>query len=141
VSAEDAAALRALAERWMTELWQRGDAGAVARLHAPGFVDRSPAGRSTDSAAYARSIEELFAAFPDFRAETEDLVVDAPRGRVAIRWTATGTHSGRPFLGQAPSGRRIRFTGIEILEIAGGRVIARWGEWDGLDLLAQLRAD
>lgn len=130
-------ALRELAERWMTELWQRGDIDAVARLHAPDFVDHAPAGREADNAAYARAVAELYAAFPDFRAETQDLVVDARQGKITIRWTATGQHDG-PFFGHAPSGRRITFCGIEILAVAEGRVTERWGEWDGLDLVRQL---
>ncbi|MBN2206275.1 MAG: ester cyclase, partial [Candidatus Aminicenantes bacterium] len=34
--------------------------------------------------------------------------------------------------------RRIAFRGIEILRIEEGKVVDRWGEWDGLDLLVQL---
>ncbi len=52
-------------------------------------------------------------------------------------WTAIGTHTG-PYLGAAPTGRRIVFKGIEIVRVRDGLITERWGEWDGLDLLAQL---
>ncbi|RKX26339.1 MAG: hypothetical protein DRP47_08315 [Candidatus Zixiibacteriota bacterium] len=58
---------------------------------------------------------------------------------VAIRWTAEGTHQGE-YLGVSPTGKLILFRGIEILQIVNGQVAERWGEWDGFDLLEQLRA-
>jgi len=63
--------------------------------------------------------------------------VDPLSGKVSIRWTAMGTHQGE-FLGVPPTGRQIRFAGIEIIEFKDRRVIARWGEWDGLDIQNQL---
>lgn len=138
-AAADAGELRAAAERWMAELWGARRLAAVDELHAEHFVDHSPAGRAADRAAYRAGVAELFAAFPDFSAATEDLVVDAATSRVAVRWSAAGTHHGL-FLGCAPTGRRVDFRGIEVLAFEGGRIVARWGEWDGLDLLRQLSA-
>jgi steroid delta-isomerase-like uncharacterized protein len=128
--------LRILARRWM-ELWQRGDIGAVDALHAPNFIDRAPAGRPGDREGFKSGVTELYAAFPDFHAVTEDLIVDVQGARVAVRWTATGTHQG-VFLGCSPTGKRVTFRGIEILHVTDGLVVERWGEWDGLDLQGQL---
>ncbi|MBN2496151.1 MAG: alpha/beta fold hydrolase [Deltaproteobacteria bacterium] len=106
-------------------------------IHHPDFTDFSPSGRAQDRAGFRQGILDLYAAFPDFDGQIDDLVLEPERGRAAIRWSAAGTHRGA-FLGVAPGGRRIRFAGIEIIEIRDGQVIARWGEWDGLDILAQL---
>jgi len=125
-----------VATRWMG-LWRGGDLAGFDELHAPGFVDNSAAGRARDRDGLRAGIIELYEAFPDFEANIEQLVVDVEHSTVAIRWTASGTHRGL-FLTAAPSHRSIRFAGIEIIEIAEGRVVARWGEWDGLDLVAQL---
>jgi predicted ester cyclase len=46
-----------------------------------------------------------------------------------VRWSATGTNR-RAYLGVGPTGRRVAITGIEIVEISGGRILRRWGEWD-----------
>lgn len=130
--------LRTVARRWIEEVWRPNDGRAVVELHAPAFRDRgAPPGRGTDLAAYAASIAELFAAFPDFSAEVDDLVVDAAAGKVAVRWSAAGTHRGA-FLGAAPTGRRVSFRGIEIVRLEGDRIAERWGEWDGEELLRQL---
>jgi predicted ester cyclase len=118
--------------------WQRPDAEAFRQLHAPGFVDHCASGRPADREGFWGGVVALYAAFPDLRAEVEDMVVEAGRGLVAIRWTAAGTHRGR-FLGVAPTGKPIRFAGIEIIRIEAGLVVERWGEWNGLELLEQLR--
>jgi predicted ester cyclase len=107
------------------------------RKHAAAHHD--PGGRPPDREGFKRGIRELYAAFPDFEARIEDMLVDAPRGEAVVRWTATGTHRGA-FLGVAPTERRIAFKGIEILRFDGPWIVERWGEWDGLDLLAQLRS-
>ena len=131
--------IRRLLIRWIEEGWQRGREEVVDELHAPEFVDRDSAGRPSDREGFKRGIRDLRAAFPDFEARVEDVLVDASRSSAAVRWTATGTHRG-PYLGLAPTGRRIAFKGIEILRFDGGWIAERWGEWDGLDLVAQLGA-
>jgi len=131
--------LKAIAGRWMEEVWQKGHVEAIDELHAPSFVDRSPAGRTPDSEGFKAGVAELYAAFPDFRAVTEQLVIDALAGTVAIKWTAAGTHKGA-FMGVAPTGRRVAFEGIEILRIENGLIVERWGEWDGISLLQRLGA-
>jgi len=122
----------------MDRVWRRHEIDAIDEIHAPDFVDRSAAGRGTDNASYKHGIADFYSAFPDWSAVTEDLIVDVRSGTVALRWSATGTHSAT-YLGVAPTQRRIRFQGIEILRIEDGRIVERWGEWDGLGLLAQLR--
>jgi predicted ester cyclase len=131
--------LRRLAIRWLEELWQRGRAEVVDELHAPEFVDRSSAGRPTDREGFKVGVRELYAAFPDFAADLDDLLTVASRGEVVLRWSGAGTHRGR-FLGVEPTGRRIAFRGIEILRFDGAWIVERWGEWDALELLAQLGA-
>lgn len=132
------AGLEAVARSWMQRVWAQRDVEAIDELHAPEFVDHSSAGRGTDRNAYRAGVAELFAAFPDWTAITEELVVDVTTNKVAIRWSAVGSHRGE-FLGMVPTGRRVTFRGIEILSVRTGKVVERWGEWDGLDLMEQLR--
>jgi steroid delta-isomerase-like uncharacterized protein len=138
VQARSAEEIRRLVIRWIEEGWQKGRDAVVDELHAPEFVDRDAAGRPPDREGFKRGIRELYAAFPDFEARIEDLVVDERRSEAAVRWSASGTHRGA-YLGVPPTGRRIAFKGIEIVRFDGGWIVERWGEWDGIDLLAQLR--
>jgi steroid delta-isomerase-like uncharacterized protein len=134
----DGSSLRSVARRWVQIDYRRaGFEEEFDALHAADFEDLSPAGRGSGRDAFKQGMVEWFRAFPDLEVRVDDLVIDTEQSKVAIRWSAEGTHRER-FLGAAPTGRKIRFRGIEILTVAGGLVIERWGEWDGIDLLAQL---
>lgn len=129
--------LRAIAVRWIELGWQQARPEMVAELHAPHFVDHASAGRASDRDGFQEGIRRLYAAFPDFHAVIDDLVIDPTTGKVAVRWSATGTHRGT-YLGAQPTGKSIAFRGIEIIRVEDGRITERWGEWDGIDLLEQL---
>ena len=128
--------IRSIVERWM-KLWQGGDISAIDTLHAPDFIDHSSAGRTSDNEGFKRGLAELYQAFPDFFATTEDLIIDADNGKATIRWSAVGTHQGE-FVGVPPTGRRISFSGIEIIRVKDGRIVERWGEWDGIHIMEQM---
>ncbi len=134
--------LEAIALRWMELGWREGDTDGVLALYAPDFVDFSspfatPDGQPGTGAQNVEGIRALYRAFPDFYAEVDDLLVDVEAGKVAVRWTATGTHRGE-FLGLLPTGRQVTFHGIEMLTITGGLITERAGEWDGLEILQQI---
>jgi len=129
--------LTIIANRWIEIGWQKGNVDALDSLHAPDFVDRDPSGRRSDLAGFKQGILDLYAAFPDFYTEIENLVVDETSQQVAIKWKSTGTHRGE-FMGFSPTGNQIQFSGIEIIRIEKGLITERWGEWDGIDLLQQL---
>ena len=128
-----------LTRRWIECVWQKGQSEVVDELHAPNFVDNNPAGRGNDNDGFKEGIVQLYAAFPDFHARIEDILIDAAQGKAAVRWTATGTHRGT-FMGCDPTGRVIQFKCIEIVRIDNGRIAERWGEWNPVELLEQLRS-
>jgi steroid delta-isomerase-like uncharacterized protein len=129
--------LRRLVTHWLERGWCDGDLAVVDELHAPDFVDHDPGGRSSDNRGFKEGIASLYRAFPDLEARVEDIVVEPESGKVAVRWTAVGTHVGS-YLGAAPTNRSVTFKGIEILQVRAGWITDRWGEWDGMDLLVQL---
>jgi len=59
--------------------------------------------------------------------------------KVVARLRISGTHQGE-FLGIAPTGKQVTFTGIDILRIAEGKVMEHWGNVDELGMLQQLGA-
>lgn len=125
----DRMSLQQLAVRWLTEGWQKGNTAIVDELHAPAFVDHDPDGRPPDREGFKQGLIELYAAFPDFHAEIEDLAIDTPAQKITVRWRGAGTHQG-VFLGYPPTGRRIYFKGIEILHHSGRadhRTLGRMG--------------
>lgn len=124
--------LERIAHDWIALWCVPVDWSAFDRLHADRFEDHAPAGRPADRAGFAAGLAELVRAFPDLHTVVEDLVVDADRSRVAIRWSARGTNRAR-FLGTGPTGRHVALRGIEVIEVANGRIVRRWGEWDVSD--------
>lgn len=128
--------LGSLARQWIS-LWSVPvDWRLYDRLHAEEFEDCSSAGRGTGKADFRSGSEALVVAFPDLKTQVDDLVIDEEALRIAVRWTAIGTHKGL-FLGQEPSNRRMPMTGIEIIEVRDGCIVRRWGEWDVAASLAQ----
>ncbi len=57
--------------------------------------------------------------FPDM-IETIDMHIDAGEYSI-LRFTITGTHTG-PFMGFAPTGKKVRMSGLEIFRSKNGQV-------------------
>jgi len=118
-----------IAEKWIS-LWTAPvDWELFDALHADDFEDGSSAGRPGTKEGFARGLRELIGAFPDLKTSVEDLVIDTERHQVAVRWLSIGTNRNR-FLGVGPTNKPTRIAGIEIIQIRGGRIVRRWGEWD-----------
>jgi predicted ester cyclase len=127
--------LRELVARYVREIWSDGrlevadelvHAGAVHAANAP--LPAGPDGLKQDVASFREG-------FPDLRLELEDAIVEYPYavGRLA----GAGTHGG-DFMGVPSTGRGVAFGMIEVLQVAGGRIVARWSLADLLGLLGQL---
>ena len=79
----------------------------------------------------------MLAGFPDYQTTIDDLI--AEEDKVVARITMSGTNTGS-FMGMAPTGKHVSFTGIYIARIANGKIVEHWGEEDGVSLLQQLGA-
>ena len=75
------------------------------------------------------------AAFPDLSWTVEQLVAEGDY--VVGRWTAEGTHTG-PWGAIAPTGRAVRFSGVNILRFENSRVAEIWNYRDDLGLMQQI---
>lgn len=124
--------------RCMEEVFNRGDTAAIPAFIDPAFVDHgAPPGSPGGHAAVAGAVALFAAAFPDWRAEIEDLVAEGDL--VAFRGTARGTHRGQ-FLGVVPTGKRVSVEGIHVFRLARGKIVEHWAQADWLGLLRQLGA-
>lgn len=90
--------------------WNAHDADAVAAVFAVDAIVRENGGTvvTRGRAAIRDRAAMLLTAFPDFRLERVELVIDG--NRHADRWILTGTHDG-PFFGIEPTGRSVRVEG------------------------------
>ena len=128
---------KALIRRW-DELWNAGDAAAIAALVTPDYVRHDPNGPEVRGPAAERQLVELYrAAFPDLRFTIEHLVADGDL--VMARVTVRGTHRGE-LLGIPPTGTPLTLAAMELYRIRDGKVAEQWVALDALGLLQQLGA-
>jgi predicted ester cyclase len=77
----------------------------------------------------------LRVAFLDLSVALETFVAD--EDFIAIACTLTGTQNG-VFMGVAPTGRKMKVRGTQMIKFRDGMMVERWGSSDELGLLQQL---
>ena len=129
---------KVLAKRFTEEVWGRHNTGLIDELLAPDFVNHDPfPGTAGNLAGEKQALAMHSAALDDTEATVDDQIAEGDK--VATRWTFCATHKGE-FLGLAPTGKRVKITGINICRMANGRIAELWREVDVLSLLQQLGA-
>lgn len=129
---------KALARRWMSEGWDKGNLKAVDELMAPNYVDHNPPPGLPANREGAKQAITLFrTAFPDLKNTIEELVAEGDK--VVGRVVARGTHRGE-FQGIPPTGKQVTIEGIFIGRVAGGKIVETWEQFDAVSLLQQLGA-
>jgi steroid delta-isomerase-like uncharacterized protein len=121
------------------EIFNRGNMGLADELLAPHFVEREelPPGIPRDREGVKQLAMMLRSAFPDFKATIDDIIAEGDK--VVIRQTWSGTQRGE-FMGIPPTGKRVSFGVIDVIRIAGGKVVELWGQMDSMRMMQQLGA-
>ncbi len=127
---------KALAQRWLEEVWNKGDLSLIDELIAPNYVLHDPTRPGLKGrAGIKESIAMFRTAFPDLHFTIEDQV--AERERIVTRYTVQGTHLG-PLMGIPATGKQGIITGIDIYRITDGQIEEAWSNWDTLGLLQRM---
>ncbi len=128
---------RHIARRFYEVALNSGDLALLDQILAPDFVDHGASGNDVVGIdAFKSFLRMLTGAFPDIQIRIEDMVEEG--NKVAVRLAIHGTHSG-PLMGTIrPTGREAAWTGIDLLETAGDKIVARWSERNLLGLMQQL---
>ena len=127
---------KALVFRFVDEMLNKQNPAVIDELVAPDFVDHdAPADQDPGPAGVQRTLRNVQSSLIDFQVHTEDVIAEGDR--VVTKHTAEATHVG-PFLGFAPTGKRLRWTAISIYRIAEGKIAERWGLMDYQSLYRQL---
>jgi predicted ester cyclase len=128
---------RAAATAQIAELWGHGDFALIDRLYAPDCIDHMPEhGRAPGRAGLRAAIEGFYAAFSDIRMTLDGVLA---KGDTAVDWwTLDAVHTGA-FQGHEPTGRAVRFSGIDMIRVdQSGRIAELWHVEEMLALEAQL---
>lgn len=128
---------RTSARQWIDAFNVR-DADREANARTAGYLAHAPDSMqlpTLDGDAWLEFLDGFRQGFPDLHLDVLDAVAD--EGMTAQRILFTGTHTG-PFRGLPPTGRKVRFSGIEINRMADGKVAEHWFQLDALTLFQQL---
>jgi predicted ester cyclase len=82
-----------------------------------------------------QTFSELYDVFPDLHFTLDDEIVKGDK--VAIRWTATGTHKGT-FMGGPPTNKKITTWVLEIDRFVNGKLAEVWARFDTFGFMQQL---
>jgi predicted ester cyclase len=104
-----------IARRWIECGWQKGQSEVVDELHAPSFVDHNPAGRGSDNHGFKEGIVQLYAAFPDFYARIEDILIDGAQAKQRC----DGLRQGRIAAHSWAVTRPAESSGLSALKLSG----------------------
>jgi steroid delta-isomerase-like uncharacterized protein len=134
ITAEDN---RTAARGWIDAFNARDD-DAEAASRTADYIAHAPDSIQTEmlhSEAWTEFLGVFLEGFPDLQLEVQDAVAD--EAMTAQRILFTGTHTG-PFRGLPPTGRKVRFSGIEINRMTDGKVAEHWFQLDSVTLFEQL---
>ena len=127
---------KAIARRWVEEIWYKGNLNIVDELLAPNFVfNYAPPETVPDREAYKQAMNMYRDACPNMYYDIKDMV--AEDDKVAVRWIGKGTQKGE-IMGIAPTGKEMTVTGISIIRIIGGKIAEEWTFFNLLDYYQQL---
>lgn len=128
---------KAVARRLVNEVLNKGNMKTFDELFADNYAMRNmpvPNIPGTKE-GFRKLVLATRKAFPDVHVQIEDLVADDDFAVFHDKVEAT---SKDDFFGVPPNGRRLRWTEIHFLKIAGGKIIEHWSNFDQLGILQQL---
>ena len=131
-------AAKAVVRRNTEEVQGHGNFKLFEELFADDFVDHTPQPNTTPNKDGVRVLyHTLRAAFPDFHPEIHWQAADGEL--VTTYKTYHGTHQG-PFLGVAPTGKKIHFETVDVMRVHNGKITEHWGVANLFSLMQQLGA-
>ena len=128
---------KAIARREVEEFESQGTPVVADEVLAPDYRLHFPGFPPLDRDGHKQMIAAFHAAFPDMRIELEAQVAEGDR--VANHIVMHGTHQG-PFQGIPASGKTVTVRGMNLMRLAGGRIVELWGYLDTLGLMQQIGA-
>jgi predicted ester cyclase len=115
---------KALTRWWWEEVWVKGNVSAMDEFIAPNYVDHpNLPGLPPGPEGMKQALTYYRAASPQLQATLDDILAEGER--VALRWSARGTHLGE-WLDVPPTGHHFTMSGITIYRLAEGKAVEGW---------------
>lgn len=116
-----------LARQFLSRVWGRAhDLTAIDTLMTRDYVLESAGTRVRGRDAFKAWVAEFQRRMPGATNRVLDVFADASGTRVLARWVCSGRNAG--VFGLPPDGRPVRFSGLSVWTVRGGRLSACWVE-------------
>ncbi|HEY2613684.1 MAG TPA: ester cyclase [Reyranella sp.] len=132
---------RQAVEAFYDRVWNRGDKAAIPELIHDDFTFRGSLGPTmTGHAAFSTYVDGVTEALADYRCTILDVVSEGERAFARMRFE--GIHRA-PFLGLAPTGRRLAWAGAALFTLKSDKIVDLWvlGDLQGLREQLQRNAE
>ncbi len=122
------------------EIWSTGDLSntdTIFELTYQNHQEPDVAGgpKTVDLADWSSTVKAYHASFPETKI---DILLQFGDGQfVTTRWRFTAVQKGT-YLGLAPTGKSISWTGIQIDRFENGKIAETWVNWDMYSMFKQL---
>ena len=127
---------KALVQELTEVVWNQRGLDRIPDFYGPDFVgDYRPYALRQGHEGIRASVAGAWTAFPDYHEELLELIGEGDR--VVVRLTISGTQHGQ-WGSLPPTGKRVQFEEIVILQIRDGKVRHQRGIVDNLNALRQL---
>jgi steroid delta-isomerase-like uncharacterized protein len=127
---------KAIARRFVEEIFERGSTDAVDELVAQEFTGHTW-GNARGPAGLKAAMQRIAGALDDVRFRIDDIIAEGDS--VAVRLTARARQVGE-FMKMPPSGKTYEIAEIHIFRILDGKVVDHWHQFDQVGMMRQLGA-
>lgn len=122
------------------EMWSSGDTSQVGQIFKEAYQNHQAPDirggpRSIDLEEWKATVDSFQTGFPNISVEILEQLAEGPL--VSTRWRFTGVQEGE-YLGVAPSGKTITWTGIQIDRFEDGKIAETWVNWDMYSMFKEL---
>lgn len=137
---------KAIVQRWIDDVFNRGQVSSVDELKVSSYLDWTPLPAPYQNVELPVSgikdaLPEWLAALPDFQFTADRLLAD---GDFVVSLGLWQAHHEGVYKGHTPTGRRLGGTRIDIFRVAGDKMVEHWGcgnELAFLQLVGALQSD
>lgn len=126
--------LKPLVDKY-NEVWQTGNIDELDAIMDPNFTRHSDPGTSAEGIVNLKKVIAAFkTAYPDVKLVSEQEIYS--ENTFAGCWSITATNTGAGAM--PPTGKSVKFWGINIIHFQNGKIAEEWDAADTLPLLEQL---
>ena len=121
----------------INQAWNSHSIEQVIRFYSPDYVgmDVGQPAPQHGHQGLREMLQTYWKAFPDLHFIITDRMVE--NSRVAIVWTAEGTHQG-PIMHIPPTGHKVQVKGMSVIHVENGLVVDGQYIWDQAGMLRHL---